>query len=107
NTMKKSIKIICAIVVLLAVAAGGFFAGRASVKEVYTQTFYASVEQIGDGWILVEGLEVNDINHRGAFYRTRRKTPRFSHGDIRRRSSYQIVASLTSTWYNTFVRIWR
>ena len=67
--MKKSIKIICAVVVLLVVAAGGFSAGRVSVEDSgYQQTFYATVEQIGDGGILVEGLEVNDINHRGAFY---------------------------------------
>ena len=65
--MKKSVKLICAVVVLLAVAAGGFFAGRASVRERPAQTFYATIEQIGDSWLLVEGLEVNDINHRGAF----------------------------------------
>lgn len=69
--MKKPMKMICAIVILLAVAAGGFFAGRVSVGEqpapLFAQTFYATVEQIGDGWLLVEGLEVNDINHRSQF----------------------------------------
>lgn len=73
--MKRSKKVICAVFVVLLVAAGGFFAGRASVKEqsdpsgitVSTQTFYATIEQIGDSWLLVEGLDVNDINHRGAF----------------------------------------
>ena len=69
--MKKPMKMICDIVILLAVAAGGFFAGRVSVGEqpapLFAQTFYAIVEQIGDGWLLVEGLEVNDINHRSKF----------------------------------------
>ena len=69
--MKKPMKIICAIVVLLAVAAGGFFVGRTSVGEqpglLFAQTFYATIEQVGDGWLLVEGLEVNDINHRSKF----------------------------------------
>lgn len=73
--MKKSVKILLAVVILAAVAAGGFFAGRASVGAssdsvsiaVSGQTFYATVKQIGDSWLLVEGLEVNDVNHRGAF----------------------------------------
>lgn len=69
--MKKQVKIICAIVILLAVAAGGFFAGRVSVdrsEDSYGQTFYATIEQIGDGWLLVKGMAVNDINHRGDFH---------------------------------------
>lgn len=70
--MKKAIRIICAVVLLLAVAVGGFFAGRASVGEqpgpLSAQTFYATITQKGDSWLLVEGLEVNDINHRGDFY---------------------------------------
>lgn len=70
--MKKPVKIICAIVILLAVAAGGFFAGRANVGEqpepLSAQTFYATIEQIGDGWLLVKGMAVNDINHRGDFH---------------------------------------
>ena len=68
--MKKPVKIILAIVVLLVIASGGFFAGRASVGQAgdsHGQTFYATIEQIGDGWLLVEGLEVNDINHRSQF----------------------------------------
>ncbi len=69
--MKKPIRIICVVVILLAVAAGGFFAGRASVQNglmsISGSTFYATIEQVGDNWLLVEGLEVNDINHRGAF----------------------------------------
>lgn len=69
--MKKMIRIICAVVILLAVAAGGFFAGRASVGEqpgpLSAQTFYATITKKGDSWLLVEGVEVNDINHRSAF----------------------------------------
>lgn len=73
--MKKTVKIVCIIVIVLAAAAGGFFAGRASVKSVppsasgsiYAPTFYATIEKKGDGWLLVEGLDVNDINHRTAF----------------------------------------
>ena len=70
--MKKATKIVCAVVILLAVAAGGFFAGRASVGEqpgpLSAQTFYATIEEIGDGWLLVKGMAVNDINHRGDFH---------------------------------------
>ena len=73
--MKKWVKIICAVVVLVAVAAGAFFMGRSSVQleepsfsgSVYAPTFYAAITQKGDSWLLVEGLEVNDINHRSAF----------------------------------------
>ena len=73
--MKKSAKIICVVLAVLLLAGGGFFAGRASIERqpdpvditVSTQTFYATIKEIGDSWLLVEGLAVNDINHRGAF----------------------------------------
>lgn len=60
-------------VVLVVIAAGaGFWAGsRWGAPEPPAaepaQTFYAAVTEVRDGSLLVEGLEVNDINHRGAF----------------------------------------
>lgn len=60
--------VILAVFLLLAV---GFCIGRctASVTSDSEQstTFYATVESIDSAGLLVKGLDVNDINHRGEF----------------------------------------
>ncbi len=51
---------------LLAVLAS-YSLGRKSIKPMPQDTFYASVEQIYDSWLRVQGLEINDINKRWKF----------------------------------------
>lgn len=72
--MKKYKKTIIFIIVLLVVAAGAFFLGRFTANsnfnmqpEVGGQTFYAQILKVDGNYFHVEGLEVNDINHRGEF----------------------------------------
>ena len=65
--MKKSVRIIGLILALLLAASGGYCMGRKSVKPVLQDTFYATVEEIRDNSILVQGLEINDINKRWEF----------------------------------------
>ena len=46
-----------------------FQAGRASaLGPSLGQTFYAVIDQIDGSFLTVTGLEVNDINHRGAVH---------------------------------------
>lgn len=51
----------------------GFCVGRCTLSTVSngddrdTTTFYATVESVDSAGILVKGLDVNDINHRGEF----------------------------------------
>lgn len=52
---------------LLSAVSGGYLAGRKSVKPVYQDTFYASIEEIRDSSILAQGLDINDINKRWKF----------------------------------------
>ena len=65
--------VLALVLVVLAAAAGlfgGYRWGASSAEpevEEPTQTFYATVTEVQEGSLLVEGLEVNDINHRGAF----------------------------------------
>ena len=72
--MKHRIPLILALVLVVLAAAAGLFGGyrwgASSVDpetEEPAQTFYATIAEVRDNSLLVEGLEVNDINHRGAF----------------------------------------
>lgn len=72
--MKHHISLALALVLIVAAAAAGLFGGyrwgASSAEpeiEEPTQTFYATITEVQEGSLLVEGLEVNDINHRGAF----------------------------------------
>ncbi|MFV0527222.1 MAG: hypothetical protein ACK5MN_00650 [Lachnospiraceae bacterium] len=71
--MKKTILLIICTVLLLGTWTVAFFLGRASVNPIEvseTVTFYAKIKTISDTQLLVQGLGVNDLNHRGAFYVT-------------------------------------
>lgn len=71
--MKKAIQIISAVLLCVISAGSGFIAGRLTMPKqetpviAETVTFYATITTISEYSILVEGLEVNDINSRGAF----------------------------------------
>lgn len=77
--MKKEVKIILVIFIILISLVIGYFIGykrsydkieSASQTTSYTtnqQTFYAKIKEINDNSILVQGLSINDINHRGEF----------------------------------------
>ena len=47
--------------------AGGYYAGKSSVKPLESDTFYAVIEEIRDSELVVQGLEINDINKRWRF----------------------------------------
>lgn len=76
---RRWVRLILCVVVAAAALVGAFFAGRATAEPevVYTggKTFYATIEEIREvvgsemegTAILVQGLEINDINHRGRF----------------------------------------
>lgn len=65
--MKRIIHTVSIILSILLAAAGGCYGGRRSVKPLDGTTFYAVIEEIREKYILVQGLEINDINGRGAF----------------------------------------
>lgn len=72
--MKKQTKIIISTVTLVLVAATFFLLGRLTANKDYSwlpsvsgQTFYAKILKVDGNYFHVEGLEVNDINHRGEF----------------------------------------
>lgn len=72
--MKKHKKIIIFAISLFAVAIAAFFVGRLTANRNYNwlpsvsgQTFYAKILKVDGNYLHVEGLEVNDINHRGEF----------------------------------------
>ncbi len=71
--MKKTIIIISIVLFGILSAGIGFITGRLTAPKQnppeipVTTTFYATITEIYDHSILVEGLEVNDINSRGAF----------------------------------------
>ena len=65
--MKRIIRTISIILAILLAAAGGYYGGRRSVRPMVGTTFYAVIEEIRENRILVQGLEINDINRRGAF----------------------------------------
>ena len=54
--------------ILTAIAA--FWAGRLTAAPADTCTFYAVIERIDGPHLLVQGLDINDINHRGQFHFT-------------------------------------
>ena len=72
--MKHRIPLALTLILVVLAAAAGLFGGyrwgassAEPVSEELTQTFYATISEVQDNRLLVEGLEVNDINHRGAF----------------------------------------
>lgn len=67
--MKRIRYILFTVLLALAAAGAGFWAGgHWGVPAAEPgQTFYATVTEVWDDALLVQGLEVNDINHRGAF----------------------------------------
>lgn len=72
--MKHHISLFLALVLVVLAAAAGLFGGyrwgASSAEpgmEEPAQTFYAAVTEVRGSGLLVQGLEVNDINHRGAF----------------------------------------
>ncbi|MGL6198328.1 MAG: hypothetical protein ACRC3H_05270 [Lachnospiraceae bacterium] len=65
--MRKPIYVIFFSILLLAFAIVGYFAGKNSVEPIMETTFYANVEEINGDTLLVNGLEYNDINHRGQY----------------------------------------
>lgn len=74
--MKSSgLRVLAVIVFLLAFAGanvGSFLLGRASAEHNFvsweeTSVFYAQIVERRENTLLVEGLPVNDVNHRGQF----------------------------------------
>lgn len=61
------IKAIGTAVIICCVAIISYFAGKFSIMNMDTVTFYASIESINDKFFIVRGLEINDINNRGDF----------------------------------------
>ncbi len=70
------LRVTAVVIFLLAFAAtnvGSFLLGRAMVEHTVvpweeTRVFYAQiVESWGEGSFLVEGMDANDVNHRGRF----------------------------------------
>lgn len=66
--MKKTILIVGYLILLVAVASGGFWIGRNTAEPIAGATFYATIEDIDQNNFLVNGLDVNDINNRGEVY---------------------------------------
>ncbi|SHN87097.1 hypothetical protein [Desulfitobacterium chlororespirans] len=66
--MKKTILIVGYLILLVAVASGGFWIGRNTAEPIAGATFYATIEDINQNNFLVNGLDVNDINNRGEVY---------------------------------------
>ena len=60
-------KWILTLIVIVAIAAGAFFVGRLTAPAQDSTTFYAQIETIGENNILIQGLDINDINHRARF----------------------------------------
>ena len=56
---------LCAVVIAVGFYALGYWTGRRTVPAA--QTFYATITDVKDRALTVEGLTVNDINFRGAF----------------------------------------
>lgn len=74
--MKTFQKIIIVVIVLIAVAVGGYFVGYKTAYDrtegspsssSIPRTFYATITEINGNDFTVEGLDINDINYRGAF----------------------------------------
>ena len=74
--MKRYQKTIIAVIVLVSVAVGFYFVGYKTAydrieespgSQSIPQTFYATITEINGNNFTVEGLDINDINYRGAF----------------------------------------
>ena len=74
--MKTFQKTIIAVIVLIAVAVGFYLVGYKTAYDRIEespgssgipQTFYATITEINGNDFTVEGLDINDINYRGAF----------------------------------------
>ena len=74
--MKRYQKTIIAVIVLVSVAVGFYFVGYKTAYDrieespgssCIPQTFYATITEINGNNFTVEGLDINDINYRGAF----------------------------------------
>lgn len=65
-------KVFIGILILLAILASGVAGYTIGSRRTLApeQTFYASVENIGDNSLIVSGLDINDINSRGKFQLT-------------------------------------
>lgn len=65
-------KVFIGILILLAILASGVAGYAVGSRRTLTpeQTFYASVENIGDNSLTVSGLDINDVNSRGKFQLT-------------------------------------
>ena len=67
--MKYRVHPLLALLLVLLAAGAGFWAGsrwnatHAPVEEP-SQTFFATITEVYDNSLLVQGLEINDINHR-------------------------------------------
>jgi len=64
---KKPAKTILFILLAVIILCGTFLLGRITAPVPLTTTFYAVIESADGTHFLVDGLEVNDINSRGAF----------------------------------------
>ena len=71
---KRTVVVICAVVIAVISFFTGLIVGKSEQKNSNTssaltggQTFYATVKENNNGSFLVEGLPVNDINFRGEF----------------------------------------
>ena len=67
--MRHRIHPLLALLLVLLAAGAGFWAGSRwnaaqAPAEEPGQTFYATITEVSDSSLLVQGLEVNDINHR-------------------------------------------
>ena len=74
--MKRYQKTIIAVIVLVSVAVGFYFVGYKTAYDRIEEspgsssipkTFYATITEINGNNFTVEGLDINDINYRGAF----------------------------------------
>lgn len=81
---KKLIKSISIVVIMCCIAIIAYSAGKMSATG--TETFYATIESINDNFLIVQGLEVNDINKRGQF-------------------QFSVDDSTTFEWHNTEIQI--
>ena len=73
ETRKRIIRVSAFLVWTVLIAAVSFQAGKRWMQNrgadfiINTQTFYATILEIRENSLLVEGLEENDINYRGQF----------------------------------------
>ena len=70
--MKYRVHPLLALLLVLLAAGAGFWAGSRwsaghTPVEEPGQTFYATITEVQDSSLLVQGLGINDINHRGRY----------------------------------------